>query len=59
MKIQAFYQIPEDPHNWTEDYSHENGNYCVKCPVCGCFFRGHKRRPVCRQCFLETTIQPS
>jgi hypothetical protein len=37
--------------NWTEDASHENGNYqCGPCVECGHTFIGHKRRVVCRAC---------
>jgi len=37
--------------NWPEDYLHENGCYQNKCKICGSFFLGHKRRPVCKVCF--------
>lgn len=40
-----------DPaRDWTEDASHENGNYLCRC--CGCHetFVGHKRRTVCKVC---------
>lgn len=36
--------------NWTEDASHENGNYECICAACGQHFTGHKRRVVCKAC---------
>ncbi len=39
-----------DPKNWTEDFSHENGNYICTCCYCGGQFLGHKRRVVCNVC---------
>ena len=38
------------PKNWTEDYSHENGNYVNTCMFCKDQFFGHKRRVVCKEC---------
>ncbi len=38
--------------DWTEDFSHENGNYINACIVCKNEFMGHKRRVVCRVCAL-------
>lgn len=40
----------ETHHDWTEDFSHENGNYNCKCLHCGCIFVGHKRRVQCKAC---------
>lgn len=39
-----------DPRDWTEDFSHENGNYLNPCIVCGNDFFGHKRRVICKVC---------
>jgi hypothetical protein len=40
-----------DPErDWTEDFSHENGNYSCRCFQCGLTFVGHKRRVQCRKC---------
>ena len=39
--------------DWTEDSEHENGNYFCKCVCCACDFIGHKRRHVCRRCFMS------
>jgi hypothetical protein len=36
--------------SWTEDYSHENGNYTCLCCECGLTFTGHKRRVACKEC---------
>lgn len=36
--------------DWTEDFSHENGNYENVCAHCTVHFRGHKRRVVCKKC---------
>ena len=40
----------DDPKNWQEDFSHENGNYYNRCYICNQLFLGHKRRVVCRVC---------
>lgn len=36
--------------DWTEDASHENGNYSCLCCACEKPFIGHKRRVLCRVC---------
>lgn len=36
--------------DWTEDFSHENGNYENNCIKCDQLFMGHKRRVVCKIC---------
>lgn len=36
--------------DWTEDFSHENGNYQNVCCKCASHFMGHKRRVICKQC---------
>ena len=36
--------------DWTEDFSHENGNYQCRCIECNSVFLGHKRRVVCKVC---------
>jgi hypothetical protein len=36
--------------DWTEDFSHENGNYMCICSICKEKFYGHKRRPYCKLC---------
>lgn len=43
-------ELADDRRNWTEDFSHENGNYQCTCCLCGHFFIGHKRRVVCKLC---------
>lgn len=37
--------------DWTEDFSHENGYYINTCSVCKSKFMGHKRRPLCKECY--------
>jgi hypothetical protein len=39
--------------DWWEDRTHENGNYDNICNRCKCRFVGHKRRVLCRQCFMS------
>lgn len=39
--------------NWTEDFSHENGNYMNICKECRNEFFGNKRRVVCKLCFSK------
>lgn len=42
--------VGRSERNWTEDFSHENGNYECICCECGHRFMGHKRRVICREC---------
>lgn len=41
---------PEPCRDWTDDFSHENGNYLCGCIKCGKMFHGHKRRAICKGC---------
>lgn len=41
---------PFAERNWTEDASHENGNYECLCCECDQMFIGHKRRVLCKAC---------
>lgn len=43
--------VEPTPRDWTEDASHENGNYNNVCCGCNRTFTGHKRRGVCRECY--------
>lgn len=43
-------QTPDAVRNWTEDASHENGNYECRCVECSQMFIGHKRRVLCKAC---------
>lgn len=43
----------ENVRNWFEDFDHENGKYCCKCCSCGNEFVGHKRRVVCKECYVK------
>lgn len=43
--------------DWTEDFSHENGNYWNTCCVCEKTFTGHKRRVVCKNCSKHQSIE--
>lgn len=36
--------------DWSEDFSHENGNYFNNCIECKQQFKGHKRRVICKKC---------
>ena len=47
------FRSDEPKRDWTEDFSHENGNYMNKCCICGETFIGYKRRVVCRICIKE------
>jgi hypothetical protein len=38
------------PHDWPEDWPHENGDYECRCCMCNARFVGYKRRVVCRSC---------
>jgi len=38
------------PQDFSEDFSHENGNYQCRCYRCGHTFVGHKRRVTCKLC---------
>lgn len=40
--------------NWTEDFTHENGNYQNICIKCNHEFIGYKRRQVCKVCSTES-----
>lgn len=42
--------IPKTSKDWTEDFTHENGNYINTCVDCRESFWGHKRRVVCKEC---------
>jgi hypothetical protein len=43
-------RLRQNSRDWTEDFSHENGNYSNKCISCGNSFNGHKRRIECKLC---------
>ncbi len=42
--------INPSERDWTEDFSHENGNYNCRCFSCERTFIGHKRRVQCKVC---------
>lgn len=42
--------------NWTEDFTHENGNYMNTCVYCKNEFKGHKRRVICKICNNDSTV---
>lgn len=50
--------LPEDPCNWPEDFSHENGNYMHHCVDCGKTFLGYKRRVQCKVCAQKPSDTP-
>lgn len=39
--------------NWIDDFKLENGNYYNNCVFCKELFVGHKRRVVCKECYLN------
>lgn len=45
----------DNPRDWKEDFSHENGNYNNICIYCNQEFIGHKRRAGCKICSLSIT----
>ena len=54
MTDKPFQVRSENPtKDWTEDFSHENGNYACICHKCKAQFIGHKRRITCRECYRE------
>lgn len=57
----ALYQQEAEPvcRDWTEDFSHENGNYLCLCCQCGKQFAGHKRRVVCKLCDSKAEPAPA
>ena len=48
--------VPASAKDWTEDASHENGNYESACLICRCKFVGHKRRVFCKQCQNQKAV---
>ena len=48
--IHELFPTTDNPHNWQEDFSHENGNYFCRCVNCKKMFIGHKRRVICKLC---------
>lgn len=49
----------DSTRDWTEDFSHENGQYQRTCKSCGELFIGHKRRLVCRKCVSVSADRPA
>jgi len=52
--MNEFYNLnlsdPDGKRSWKEDFTHENGNYLLRCASCGELFLGHKRRFTCKMC---------
>ena len=48
----------DDPGDWLEDSTHENGDYENECAICGKRFFGHKRRVVCKRHGKQATTNP-
>lgn len=48
---------PPTPRDWSEDASHENGQYLNQCPRCCHHFYGHISRRLCRTCWAEVKLQ--
>jgi hypothetical protein len=41
------------PLDWIEDREHENGSYVNTCSDCDNRFVGHKRRYICKECYVK------
>jgi len=54
-RLTPFAELRKSEKSWQEDYSHENGNYMNHCIFCKEEFIGHKRRCICKKCFLKKT----
>ena len=50
---------PAAARNWTEDFTHENGQYMNRCEACGETFVGHKRRVRCKACLPPAPAVPT
>jgi hypothetical protein len=55
----TLFVLDPSERDWTEDFSHENGNYKNKCCECGLMFNGHKRRVICKKCAEPNWIELS
>ena len=55
--VRPAWMTGEPDCDWIEDSSHENGNYFCKCLPCGSDFIGHKRRLVCRKCYMANKAE--
>ena len=46
-------ELADSKRSWIDDFKFENGNYYNSCVFCKELFIGHKRRVVCRECYLN------
>lgn len=46
--------------DWVEDFGYENGQYQNECSLCHKMFVGHKRRFLCKKCYVwaVTLVKP-
>ena len=51
--VEIFGVDKDNPHNWTEDFDHENGKYENKCTRCNSLFIGYRGRWVCKVCYRK------
>lgn len=54
--VNSFASLHNFDGNWVEDFSHENGNYENGCIRCKNHFLGHKRRVICKNCYLSSML---
>lgn len=51
--VRPYWMTGNAENDWTEDATHENGQYFCECASCDKDFVGHKRRKICRKCHME------
>ena len=50
--VRPLWMTSDPACDWIEDAGHENGQYFCQCIPCRADFLGHKRRHVCRKCYM-------
>lgn len=48
--IDGVFKEVDSMRDWPEDFHLENGNYINQCLKCEDWFKGHKRRRICKKC---------
>jgi hypothetical protein len=56
IKQEIYSELLKNPGNWAEDNTHENGNYACHCVACKKQFIGHKRRVICKTCYIQMEL---